>query len=187
MAKRVHALLPLWIAVVASGLSTGCSVLIGNIKPSTEKASLYTYQAPSERDPDWFRTQEQNAEAGTDSAEKSDVVFQHRVTHGIISINSTCRPRDEKRESDLKSFTNLLLMGVQNIGERTERPITVDREPALETSLRGALQGQTMQFQTVVLRHQSCLFDLMYLAQPQHFEAKKAAFADLVKSLRFND
>ena len=165
---------------------TGCSVLIGNIKPSTEKSSSYSVQAPPEKDPDWIRVVESNAQ-GAPQEERSDVVYQSKSTNSIISINTTCRERDTSRENDLRGYTNLLLMGVQQISDRSERPLTVGKESGLETTLNGSLQGQSMRFQTVVFRRSLCVYDLMFLAQPQHFETKQAAFAEFVKTLRFND
>lgn len=171
---------------------SGCSILIGNIKPSTEKSSAYTFQPPPQADSDWIAVDAKaplkgDEKAGDKLEEASDLVFQSKSTANIISLNSTCRDRDDVQINDLRAYTQLLLMGVQNMTDRVEKPLTIDKVEALETSVKGTLQNQAMEFQTVVTRRGNCVYDLMYIAQARHFAAKQASFAEFVKSLHFKD
>ena len=65
-----------------------------------------------------------------------------------------------------------------------ENPLTVQNVPALETTIRGKLNGESTQIRTVVLRRATCIYDLVYLARPEKFAENEADFSRFVASLR---
>lgn len=164
----------------------GCGLLIGSVKPVDEKSETYGVLDLSRENPDWVRLKEtRKAEpAETTEAEISDVSFQSKKTASIISLNSACRPTYETSEQDLKAFTNQLLLGISDITLRAEKYLTVQKTPALETTLQGTLNGESMVLKTVVLRRGPCIYDLMYVARPQYFNENERDFAHFVASLR---
>lgn len=172
----------LLIVVILIPLMSGCGVLFGNIKPVDEKSENYIIEEPSIHDSDWIRIDEdvKNNEQAT------DLVFQSLKTSSIISLNSACRPRNENESRDLKVFTNMLLMGIGNIKYRSEKNFQIKETQALETTTEGQLNGESMTLRTVVLRNRNCIYDLMYVARPEHFKLQEPIFSKFVGSLELH-
>lgn len=90
-------------------LFSGCSLLIGNIKPVTEKNSTYKH---TDLSAPWKKI------SINDSIDQSDITYQNGDTESTISINSSCR-KDEKYSShSLKDLADVLLMGFE--GKKTK-------------------------------------------------------------------
>jgi hypothetical protein len=191
---RITLALPLLSFVVVSclslGVGTGCSLLVGNVKPVDEKSDSYGVADLSRESPDRWQRLSATAE-GVDAkdpaisvAEVPDVAFQSKATSSIISLNSACRSGGETEERDLKGFTNLLFLGISDVSFREESELKLQRGPALETTIQGKLNGEPMKLRTVVLRRGDCLYDLMYVARPDQFPANETDFSHFIASLR---
>lgn len=169
----------------------GCSLLIGNIKPVEEKSTTYGIQDLSKVDPDWVKfnsTPKTSLEAGTPESGTpesgiSDVAYQSKKNASIISINSACKNYPQK-ENTLKELTRELLLGISDITRLEERSLTVSDTPALETTLKGKIDHEEMMLRTVVLHRLNCVYDLMFVARPDHFNANLEDFSRFVSSLR---
>jgi len=172
------------LGAVLATTAAGCSILIGNVKPSSEKAEGYGVMDLTRHSPPWVRleAEEPDSDVSTEG-DTSDVAYQSPSTASIISLNSSCG-QDAGDERDLKAITNLVLLGITAAAGREERKIRAAGLPALQTTVRGKLNGETMMLRTVVLRNESCSYDLMYVARPRHFASEEAVFTSFVTSLR---
>ncbi|MGE0617058.1 MAG: hypothetical protein AB7P04_15615 [Bacteriovoracia bacterium] len=170
-------------AIALGALSSGCSVLIGNVKPVAEHADGYTVAELPKQDANWAPI-EQDPGAPSDP-QVSDYAYQSKRTASIISLTTNCRKRNVDEPKNLQELTNLLYMGVANITDRNEKNLTIRGTPALETTLRGNLNNQDMMFRTVVMRRDTCIFDFMYIARPKHFPEEEKTFGEFIASLNF--
>ncbi|MBC7690461.1 MAG: hypothetical protein H7222_01720 [Methylotenera sp.] len=173
---------------------TACGLLVGNIKPVDEKNKDYRVMDLAKANPDWKRLEpvvsanpdeqsdvKKNKEAF--AAETSDVSFQSEKTASIISMNTACRER-RADDSNLKAISNQLLLGIADVTQRDEKQIQIQGVPALETTIRGKLNGEPMALKTLVVHQDICVYDLMYIARPEHFDAQVADFDRFASSLR---
>jgi hypothetical protein len=176
--------------------ASGCGLLIGNVKPvdeksdhygvldlSKDKPSAWTRLDPAEGEPDATRDPE------TTRTEVSDVAFQAKRSPSIIALNSSCRPSTHKPEQgdekdQLRELTDQLLLGISGATQRVEKNLTIQTTPALETTLQGKMNGRPISVRTVVLRRNACVYDLLYMAPPTHFEENEKDFSNFVASLR---
>jgi hypothetical protein len=162
-------------------LAPGCA-LVGNVKPIDEKSETYQVDDLSKGLGDWTKLPPQSG--GSSDSSSSDVAFQSQKTASIISLNSACRPSFETEHRDLKTFTNLLFLGISEVTQRNERDLTLQSVPALETTLKGKLNDEEMMLRTVVLQRGECVYDLMYVSRPEHFAENEADFSRFVDSLK---
>ena len=186
--------LQLLLLILALLLQSGCGLLLGNVKPVDEKSDSYGVADLSKESPDWVRleqspktddsTNDPKTNDGSGPSELPDVAFQSQKTAAVISLNSACRPSTETERKDLRNFTNLLLLGISNISLRDEKEITIQDTPALQTTIRGTLNGQPIALRTVVLKRKSCLYDITYIARPDAFGENEDTFSHFIASLR---
>jgi hypothetical protein len=168
----------------------GCGVLVGNVRPVDQKSQSYGVTDLASTDPDWMKLDaknlgaEKNEDAATTSTEISDVAFQSKNTASIISINSACRNGNEYKNKDLKSLTEVLLLGASDVTLRDERDLSIQDTPALQTTLQGKINGERVKIRSVVLKRNNCVYDLVYIARPDNFTVHELDFAHFVTSLR---
>jgi hypothetical protein len=193
----------LWATSLAALFATsGCSVVVGNVRPLEEKSTEYGVMDLSRSNSDWKKLDPVKAAAQSESGkaqdvsptEVSDVAYQSSSTASIISLDSACRQHGDSKSSrakgsgpDLKTLTDLLLLGITDVTLREERGLEVQKTPALETTIQGKLNGEPMEIRTVVLKRQNCVYDLVYMSRPQYFERHLNDFAHFVASLRLRE
>ena len=158
----------------------GCGLLVGNVKPVDEKDEGYRTLDLTKENPDWIKL---NSDTSS-TKDESDISYQSKKTATIISLNSACRKSNEDTDNDLNHFTKLLLLGISDISEKTEKPLTVANTPALETTVQGKMGDEVMRLRTVVLKRSDCLYDLMFIARPENFSIHESDFGKFVTSLR---
>lgn len=178
----LFALFPAWLALVS-----GCAV-VGNVKPIEEKSESYGILDLTKTNPEWIRLEPGSADSQGSkeiiSTEISDVAYQSKSTASIISLNSACRQSSEQQEQSLSALTNLLFMGISDLALHSQKQILFQNSPALESVVQGNLNGEEMMLQTVVIRRGRCIYDLVYMARPRHFERNLKDFSLFVASLR---
>ncbi len=169
-------------------LISGCSVLIGNVKPVEEKSENYRITDLSKLGGDWMKLANSTApEGGGDkgtSDSSADLSYQSKLTSSIISLNSACRPENQEQSENLQEFSRLLFLGITEVTQKEERKAEVDHVPALQTTLEGKLNGETTKLRTVVVRKAGCVYDLMYIARPERFSEREEDFTRFVSSLK---
>lgn len=162
---------------------SACGLLIGSVKPVAEKSDDYRALDLSDESEDWKRLEQQNAAENPDDDNSSpDLTYQSDKTASIISMNSVCRKSNEGK--NLREVSQQLVLGFTEITHSNERQIQVDGTPALETTFQGTLNGGVTRVRTVVARRGECIYDLMFIAQPEHFAADEPTFSRFVTSLR---
>jgi hypothetical protein len=168
---------------------SGCSLIIGNVKPLEEKSDAYGIMDLSKVNSDWVRldpkvTQDTSTSAPPESG-ISDVVYQSTSSASIISINSACKtaPKGAGRDR-LEDLSRELFLGISDIKQQETSKLVVDENPAFQTTLRGKLNQEEMMLRTIVLKHSTCIYDLMYISRPERFKDHEKDFTDFVNSLR---
>ena len=185
------------LLLLAPLLLNACSLLFGNIAAVSEKSGRYEAASlPSEWESLSPTEIGEAAPDDPDQNSRSDFAFQSAKTSSIISVNSACRPSldwdelvpEEKRKienkNQLRNFTRQLLMGIEPSSPPTERELSVSDLSAMETTLAGSLSGKETRVRTVVVRRKDCIYDLMYVAQPPHFDADVEVFDRFVASFK---
>ena len=89
-----------------------------------------------------------------------------------------------QREENLDNFTDLLLMGITEITEKNEKKTEISGLPALETTVKGRVNKEETQIRTVIVKKDDCIYDLMYVTRPKHFESQLENFNKFVASFR---
>ena len=157
-----------------------CGVLIGNVKPVAEKSNDYGVLDLSKENKDWERLDSrENAEA-----EITDISYQSHRTASSVTLNSACRESLKARSQPLNNYTKSLLLGITDIDQKEEQEITVNGVPALQTTVQGKMNNEPIKLRAVVIKKDDCLFDLIYVARPQHFPEQENDFTRFVQSLR---
>ena len=181
--SRVGPQLLLWVCLLF--FHAGCSLFFGSIRPVEERSSDYEISDPTIGNSDWIRVDSQKRKSGpANELNQPDLTFQSKATRSVISVNSVCKHYPGSAEpSSLQELTRQLLLGVSEIALRKEVSFKVDSTPALETTVKGHIEGKSMVFRTVVMEKDRCVYDLMYFAEPQFFEKNTKIFSDFVDSL----
>jgi hypothetical protein len=171
--------------------ASGCSVLVGNVRPLDQKSETYGVMDLQKSNPNWLKLDSSTGDKhrAVDPTEVPDVAYQSKKTAAIISLDSACRNDPENPDEDLKAITNLLLLGISDVSLRQEEPITLmGNSPALQTTVEGRLtgdtQGKRMALRTIVMKRGHCDYDFVYMARPEKFNLEEPDFAQFVASLR---
>jgi len=152
---------------------SGCSVLIGHVKPEEVKSIDSKIIDVSQIDPSWKKIS-----IGPTSGPSEDIpdgAWQSTKTASVISINSACRQGSDE-DNDLKSVTQTLLSQWNNLKILNERELTVSNYPALETTAEGYYLSRNRKFQTVAVKSPMCVYDLIYLSPVKTFDQELSVF-----------
>ena len=171
---------------------SGCSLILGNVRPVEEKSNVYGVLDLSKTKKNWTKLdsglssgKSYSENSDTPDSGISDIAFQSNETASIISINSACKSsKNLDRNKSLKELSRELLLGISDITLQEEKNVQLDDTQALQTTLRGRLNNEDIMLQTVVLKRDLCVYDLMYVSRPNKFEENRKDFADFVSSLR---
>lgn len=170
---------------------SSCGILVGNVKPVTEKSSSYSIQKLDENSENyWKKISRDKISYNSDEPEFSspDVTYQSTKNSSIISLNSSCKTInvEQQNSESLEKISDLLILGVTEIKDKKQEFLEIDRHPALETSLTGKLNDQRVSIKSVITRRGSCIFDFMYISQPEFFNVHMATFSQFVASFHVN-
>lgn len=203
MTSSRHFLQLLVLAAFGSigAFGSGCGLLFGNIKPVAEKSNDYRVMDLHKENADWTRlpASEERQAAGIEDSQSateadpnvdiSDVSYQSSKTASIISLTSTCRPRQGSApasEFRLQEYMRQLLLGFSEVKKKEEKKVTAAGQEALESTIRGSMSGRPMVIRAVVLQRSECIYDLMFIARPDHFSVHETDFTKFVDSFRLN-
>ncbi len=180
----IHRVLQL---VAAATFLSGCGVLIGNVKPSDHKAEGYGIaQLDRDSPADWKKLEGPNSASDVDSAasEVPDASYQSKKNSSIISINSNCREGRDTQDLSLHEFTRQLLLGMTDVELNEEKETSLQNIPALQTTLKGKMNREPVMLRSIVLKKKECVYDLMYISRPEHFQIHEPDFTKFIASLR---
>jgi hypothetical protein len=109
-----------------------------------------------------------------------DVAFHHPGTGGTIAVFSEC---GGDTAAPLRILARHLLFGLKSeVVEQT--PVALDGAEALRTTARGTLGGRPVQVESLVVRRNDCVADVVLAASPAAFPALRPAFGRMAAGLR---
>jgi hypothetical protein len=97
----------------------------------------------------------------------------HHDDGGTILAHATCEARDDV---SLDVLTNHLLFGVEEAREISRAPLSLDGRRALRTRIDGAVDGVPIALDLVVLKKDSCTYDLQLASSPDVFVRRQPDF-----------
>jgi hypothetical protein len=100
------------------------------------------------------------------------LAFPHHYG-GTILAHVTCEAR---ADPSLDVLTNHQLFGIEEARERSRTPLSLDGRRALRTRVDGALDGVPIALDLVVLKKDSCTYDLELASSPEMFARRQPDF-----------
>jgi hypothetical protein len=99
-----------------------------------------------------------------------------------MAVSASC-PEQEK--GPLPAVARHVFFGLRHVEWLRQEPIMLDGVAGLETVVRGTVEGTTVQVRSIVVRQKGCLYDLLFVAPPETFEARSADFDRLLTGWEF--
>lgn len=113
--------------------------------------------------------------------ESADLAFRDDSRQGSALFNVRCGQHDD--DAPLSSLTEHLIMGTTERTFETEEVVPFDRREAMHSVMRAKLDGVPMQYDIYVMKKDGCLYDLVYVAPPNHFAEGAADFERFAQGL----
>lgn len=112
----------------------------------------------------------------------ASLAFRDDPHAATVLLNARCR----RTEGDvpLVALTNHLLMGSTERDVKSQEVETFDRREALHTKVRAKWDGVPLALDIFVLRKDGCVYDFVYTAPIDSFEAGTADFETFVRGFR---
>jgi len=152
------------LAICAAAASTACS------GPSLDgvwrvgDATFHPGPVPKE----WRRV----------DAPGSAVAFRDDASDASVLVGARCNVASD--DAPLLALTNHLLMGTTERDVASQETVPFDGREAMHTVVRAKLDGVLMAYDVWVTKKDGCVFDFVYLANPQRFDAGREAFERFV-------
>lgn len=106
------------------------------------------------------------------------VAFRDDAHEGTTIVNARCKVASD--DAPLIALTNHLVMGTTERDIQSQETIPFDSREAMHTILRAKLDGVKMAYDIYVLKKDNCVYDFVYVASPEHFEAGVPGFERFV-------
>jgi hypothetical protein len=160
-------------ALLALVLLTGCSVLIGNVKPAYLPGDNYTVRNMVQISASWVAVPAEKNEG--DEKKMPDLFFHSKKTKASVSLSSACKSHG-RFSSDLEGLTKELfsLFGESHFLE--SKKITFSGLDALETHQSVLLSGEKKRVVVIVGVLGSCVYDFVLVSNPDNFTSDYADF-----------
>lgn len=113
------------------------------------------------------------------------LAFRDDAHAASILVNAKCGRKDD--DVPLASLTEHLIIGTTERNFLEETTIPMDGREARHTILLAKLDGVPRQFDIFVLKKNGCVFDFVYVAEPQTFAEGTAAFEQFVRGVHVLD
>ncbi len=148
---------------------TGCSVLIGQVKPVEEKSKAHYWKDASLIDPR-FQLIPQTVEAGG----ASDAAWQSKPLEAVISVNSSCRA--QAFPTEIEEVSQSLLAQWSAVKDLTQRHTSQAGFSAHVSSGRGVYLDQERKFENWVIKSPSCIYDIVLISSIEGHESALKTF-----------
>lgn len=161
----------------------GCSVLVGNVRPVEEPASLdgVTEKRGLLGSP-WTRIDPPRKD-GAPGALIPAFSFQNEQTGSTIAFTSGCRGSYRKAPPSLRMISQSLGSGLQRIQKRLQEDSQVAGVPALSNTIVGWASGSEVTIHNVIFSREGCVFDLTLVSLSRHHEQDRPAFDSVLSAL----
>lgn len=114
---------------------------------------------------------------------KAMVAFHNNALGSTISTDSFCE--QAYNDSSLKSLTQQLLPGMQDIQILSEEPFMLSDRGALQTILSANLDGLPVKLSLVVVKKDWCLFDFFLVSNEENFMAAHQDFESFYQGFSY--
>jgi hypothetical protein len=101
------------------------------------------------------------------------LAFHDEVGSSVL-VSARCGTRAD--DIPLVALTNQLIIGTTEREFMKEEVIPLDRREARHTILRAKLDGVTLVWDVYVMKKNGCVYDVVFVTPPDHFEQGSAAF-----------
>ena len=134
------------------------------------------------RAPELFRVTVPGPGWEVTSAEPTELALRHRDGGAGILANAECREALARRDLDV--LTRRLLVGLRERETLENGATTVGGVPAAHTIVEAQVGGraQRMRLEAYVIKDERCVYDLVYVAPADAFEAQRPDFRRFVES-----
>lgn len=163
MTKNISLVL-IWLT-----LAVGCETVRVADNVFTPKNGLYKVAIPEDS---WDILKVSN----------EDVTLWNGKYKAMLAIISN---RSDGAELPLEVLNNHLLLGISNKAALSRDETSVDGVKALHTILMAELDGNPLKIYVVVLKKDETVFNIVYWADPDHYDNGIGDFESLLKSFRF--
>ncbi len=109
-----------------------------------------------------------------------DVAYHHPGTGGTIAVFSEC---SGDTAPPMRILARRLLFGLKS-EVVDQSPVALDGAEALRTTARGTLGGRPVQVESLVVRRQDCVADVVLAAPPAAIPALRPDFDRMAAGLR---
>ena len=99
--------------------------------------------------------------------EGADLAFRDDAREGSTLFDVRCGRRDD--DAPLAALTMHLVMGTTERQFDVQETIPFDGREALHSRLRAKLDGVPMEYEIYVMKKDGCVYDIVYVASPEHF------------------
>ncbi len=106
--------------------------------------------------------------------EGADLAWRDDPRAGSALFDVRCRGRDD--DAPLTVLTEHLIMGTTERDFQAQDVVPFDHREALHTRMRAKLDGVPMEYDIYVMKKDGCVYDLVYVAPPDRFDAGAADF-----------
>jgi hypothetical protein len=112
----------------------------------------------------------------------ADLAFRDDAHEASILVNGRCTGRDS--DAPLAVLVRHLMMGTteERPLDDDPKPFALDGREALQRLLEAKLDGVVMRYDVYVLKKDGCVYDMVFLAPPEHFSAGRPAFDEFVRA-----
>ncbi len=112
----------------------------------------------------------------------ADLALRHTDVDASMAISASC---PEQERGSLPALARHVFFGLRQVELLRQEPIVLDGVTGLETVVSGSWEGAPIQVRSVVIRRKECLYDLIFVAPPETFEARDADFDALLAGWQF--
>jgi hypothetical protein len=106
--------------------------------------------------------------------EGADIAYRDEGREGSTLFDVRCRGRDG--DAPLSALTEHLIMGTTAREVERQETIAFDGREAMHTVMNAKLDGVPMQYDLFVMKKDGCVYDLVYVAPPDHFPQGAPSF-----------
>jgi hypothetical protein len=112
---------------------------------------------------------------------RADLELRHRTASAGMLVNGTCDPAIARRTPDV--LERHLLMGLRHRVELERGEVPVDGRVAFHRLLEGQMPSEErVRVESYTLRSERCVWDLLFVAAPEAFDATRGDFQRFVAS-----
>jgi hypothetical protein len=110
----------------------------------------------------------------------ADLELRRSLPSGGMLADATCGGRVPERP--LGVLARHLVFGLVNRSALEQEPVVVAGRSGVRTVVRGSRDGTEVAVEAVVLKGERCVYDFLYVAPVDHFEAGRQDFRTFVES-----